>query len=275
MDNNILIKQQMIQGFINKVKIESGYTKFLEIDFINKMIMTFNKDYLKQDYPKGIDKCLEMALQFYKDFNYNYYKIIVKGITDKKIIIDSKLFKPHVDIKNNIAYIRLYGNDGDLFLLVHEFAHYIDRNSEPKIVADDVSFLSEIFSFYMEKQLELWLSKEKYDNLILTRRNNRMYFESEMVNAVEYELYCEQLFREKGEIDEKDVSIEKVKLIMKYDVPNTVNYLMRYPLANMLSDYLIDIGYDLESENLSQKCLQIDLYQVLEKWTKKLLCRSK
>lgn len=275
MSSNILYEKQMIQKFINKVKLEANYSKFLELDFIEKLVDTFKGNYTYQKYPKRIDKCLETVLQFYKEFNHNYYEIIVKGITNKQIIFDNSLKKSYLDINNNIAYIRLYENEGDLFIIVHELAHYIDRNSNPKIIPDDVNFLCEVFSFYIEKKFELWLLEERYDDLISIRKNNRMYIESKMLNAIQYELLYEKLFHKNGKINENEISIEKVRCIMKYDSSNTVNYLLRYPIANILSDYLIDINFDLEKENICQKCLALDLYKVLEKWNNKLLQKNK
>lgn len=52
-----------------------------------------------------------------------------------------------------------------------------------------------------------------------------------MLEAVENELYYENLFRQKGTIEESDTDIKKIKSIIKYDVPyNIVNYLLQYPL---------------------------------------------
>lgn len=73
----------------------------------------------------------------------------------------------------------------------------IDKNSNPSIVPNEYWFLSETFAFYIEKELEKWLEKEKYKDLISTRKNNRMYFESKMLQAIENELYYENLFKKK------------------------------------------------------------------------------
>lgn len=45
---NVLEKSQMIQRFIEKVKLESGYRKFLQIDLIQTMINTFKVNYEKK-----------------------------------------------------------------------------------------------------------------------------------------------------------------------------------------------------------------------------------
>ena len=55
-----------------------------------------------------------------------------------------------------------------MYMLVHEFAHYIDRSLTPNIIPDKYNFLCETFSFYMERQLENYLLKQKefYDEFI-------------------------------------------------------------------------------------------------------------
>ena len=260
-------EQVMIRKFIEKVQVESSYKKFLKLDIIEQMINIFKGNYQKSAYPNQISNCLELALQFYKNYNYKFYKMIVYGIENKKIIISRDVFKPYTDTDNGMTYIRMYGNDGDLFLLVHEFAHYIDRNSEPKIISSNLDCLSEVFSFFIEKQLELWLPKDKYDDLIFARRNNRIYFESNILKAVEYELYYEKLFYKNGKIEEDEIDIEKIRCIMKYANRDLINYLMRYPLANVLSDYLVNIKFNIDKEDLCEKCLQTDLYSVLHGWS--------
>lgn len=260
-------EQVIIRKFIEKVQVESSYKKILKLDIIEQMISIFKGNYQKSAYPNQISNCLELALQFYKNYNYKFYKMIVYGIENKKIIISREILKPYTDTDKGMAYIRMYGNDGDLFLLVHEFAHYIDRNSEPKIISSNLDCLSEVFSFFMEKQLELWLPKDKYDGLIFARRNNRIYFESNMLKAVEYELYYEKLFYKNGKIEEDEIDIEKIRFIMKYANRDLINYLIRYPLANVLSDYLVNIKFNIDKEDLCEKCFQTDLYSVLHEWS--------
>lgn len=83
--------------------------------------------------------------------------------------------------------------------------------AHPPIIPDKYWFLSETFAFYVEKKLENWLLNKDHEDLINTRRNNRMYFENKIVEAIENELYYENLYRQKGTIAESD--IDKVILI--------------------------------------------------------------
>ena len=115
--------------------------------------------------------------------------------------------------------------------------------------------------------MEIWLKNKKYKDLISTRTNNRMYFESKMLKAIENELYYESLYRQKGTIEERDIDIKKIKSIMQYDVSsNIVNYLLQYPLANILSDCLINNHLLSNDNELAEKCVNMDLYKILENY---------
>lgn len=264
----LYMENQQIKKFINQVKLESTYRKFLKSDIIYQLINIFNVAIEKQNYSSKIENPLEIALQFYKEYNAQYYNMIIEQIKSKRIVISQHNVKSFTDTKNNTAHIRLYGNDGDLFIIVHELAHFIDRNSNPPIVPDEYWFLSEVFAFYIEKKLENWLKNEKYKDLIFTRINNKIYFESKMLKAIENELYYENLYRQKGTIEESDIDIKKIKYIAQYDVSsNITNYLLQYSVANILSEYLINNHLLSNDYELVEKCINMDLYEILEDYS--------
>lgn len=265
------MKEQQIKRFIEQVKSELIYKKILKSDIIYQLINIFNTASVtleKQNYSSEIEKPLEMALEFYKEYNMEYYNTIIENIQNRRIIINKNIGKSFTDTKNNTTNISLCGNDGDLFNIVHELAHFIDRNNKPPIIPNEYWFLSETFAFYIEKRLENWLLNKDYKDLIYTRRNNRIFFENKMLEAIENELYYENLYRQKGIIVESDIDIKKIKSIIKYDVPyNIVNYLLQYPLANILSNCLID-NYIIQDDNqLVEKCINMDLYKILEDYS--------
>ncbi len=259
------MEQGLINEFIEKVKIESKYKKFIENGVISKLFKIFNSKCEKQYYSNNIDNPLELSLEFYKNYNLEYFKIITNGIKNKKIILDRNIHNSFTDIEENVTYINLYGNDGDLFVIVHEFAHFIDRNSNPNIIPNEFSFLGEVFSLYMEKKLELWLD-EKYNDLISIRRNNRLFYETDMLKIVKNELKYEKMYIKKGNIDSKNLKLEEVKKIMKYNFPNIVNYLLRYPIGNILSNYLINNNVLKSDRELCLTCLNVNLYEVLNEY---------
>lgn len=251
----------ILESFIELVKESSTYSKCVQIDVIKEIISIFDFPCEKRQYPKEITNCLEIALQFYQEYNYEYYKILINGINSKKIVISGDVNKPYMDVREKKAYIKLYGNDGDLYILVHEFAHFIDRCSNPTIVPDQYNFLCEVFSFYIEKQLEKYLQRQngKYDELISVRSNNRIFFESEMTKNIESQLYYERLYKINGKIDKEEVDVNKARELLNYNFTDVVNYLLRYPLGNILSDYIIN--YDLFDKdcNICEICFKIDL----------------
>lgn len=258
-----------IKNFIEQIKLESTYRKFLEKDIIYQLIDIFNIEITKIDYLVTIKNPLKLALQFYKEYNIEYYNMILEGFKNKRIIFQNKE-KSFTDTQNNKAYIKLQGNDGDVFILVHELAHYIDRNSNPRIVPDEYWFLSETFAFYVEKKLENWLISDKYNKLIYTRINNRKYFEKRMLIAIKYELYYEDLFNKNGNIFDSDIDLKKIEYIKRFNVSsNIVNNLLEYPLANILSNYLINNSLLQNDNELVKTCLNTNLYEVLDSYLTK------
>lgn len=260
------MSEEEINSFMKKVELESQEHKFLQLNTIEQIIHIFNIKIEKQEYGKKVQNPVELVLEFYKDYNKKYYECIVNGIEKENIIISMTIKKSYVNVETNKAYIALNGNDNDIFILAHEFAHFIDRNSKPVLVSNDFWFLSEVYSFYMEKRLELWLKDALYEDVIFKRRKNRLYYEAKMVKAIEYEMYYENLYKKKGKLERNDLNKEKVKIISSYQESNLVNYLLQYPLANILSDYLISKKVLEVENNLVEKCLQIDLYEVLKEY---------
>lgn len=256
----------VVETFIKIVKENSTYSKCVQKDVIEKMISIFDVSYKKIKYPQKINNCMKIALKFYKQYNYEYYKIIINGLKSKSIIIDDKIQNPYTDPIQNKTYINLKGNDSDLYMLVHEFAHYIDRSLTPNIIPDKYNFLCETFSFYMERQLENYLLKQKefYDELISTRNNNRIFFESKFMNDIKTQLYYEELYKSQGIINEEQINAEDAKRLLKYNVSNIVNYLLRYPLGNILSDYIINNNLLKQDYDMCQVCFQLDLRMVLD-----------
>lgn len=142
---------EITQEDLKKIKAESSYKKIVELKIFDIFFEMFNKKYIKVEYSSVINNTLDMALEFYKHYNIQYYEKIIKAIQNNHIIIGKNLDKSYVDTNDGKTYILLTGNDSDIFILVHEFAHFIDKTSNPHIIPDEYWFLSEVFSFYIEK----------------------------------------------------------------------------------------------------------------------------
>lgn len=258
--------KQTIESFIERVKVESNIHKFIQEALIYKLITNFRKNYVKMNYPKKINNPLDIVLKFYKNYNKEYYEIILDGINSSRIIISKNETKSFASRENKRTNIKLSGNDSDVFILAHEFAHYIDINFNPPIIPYEYDFLCEVFSFFIEKHLELWLEQKEFNELKEVRRNNRMYYEEKMLNAIEYELFCEKNYIKNGQIGKEDLDINRVKELIHYDYDlnvGLVNYLLRYPLANILSDYLVNNNMIKNDSDICSVCLRTNLYEVI------------
>lgn len=119
--------------------------------------------------------------------------------------------------------------------MVHEFAHFIDRNHKLAIVLDSHWFLAESYAFYMEKRQEKFLSERGYHALVQTRRNNRIVSETKMLTAIENQLFYEEQYQKTKNIETISFDTKKIKTILPYHMTNLVNVLLSYPPANILS----------------------------------------
>lgn len=81
----------IIEQFIKIVEENSKYSKCVKINVIEKMASMFDVFCEKKEYSHKINNCLEIALQFYKQYNYNYYKMLIDGLKNKDIIIDNNI----------------------------------------------------------------------------------------------------------------------------------------------------------------------------------------
>ena len=66
------MKEQQIKKFIEQVKLELTYKKFLKSDIIYQLIDIFNTTnvaFEKQNYSCEVENPLEMALEFYKEYS--------------------------------------------------------------------------------------------------------------------------------------------------------------------------------------------------------------
>ncbi len=182
---------------------------FLKKDFVLELIDGFDVPVEKLNYPNNNLNNLSISLNFYKNFNLDYYNIINQGINNKNIIISDE-FNSHVNTESGQAYIKLMGNDGDVITIVHELAHYIDRMLNPHIVPDKYWFLGETFAFYIERELEKFLGK-KYEYLFDIRKNNRLYMEKNMLQIIKLTFHYENEYLKNGKLELKEKDYKNIK----------------------------------------------------------------
>ncbi|MBO5348336.1 MAG: hypothetical protein J6A89_00735 [Clostridia bacterium] len=255
-----MIKNEITQGFIEKIKKESSYRKPITDEAIKFLIKNFPNNYKKLEYKKTINQPLDVALNFFEGYNKKYYEILKGGLENKTIIISNEIkFKSKLDIQTGVSTISLKNDDEDVFLIIHELAHYLDFTQ--KILPKGYSFLCEIISYYIEKAFSKKYI-EKYESIIKIRNNNRAFNECQMLKAIEYEFYYENLYKQQHQINNSDINIDKVKYIFRYKSDNTINYLLRYFIGDIISNYMIinNIGID---NNTYKEILKIDFFEAM------------
>lgn len=264
---------EYIERFYNKIAEQSKYVKVLDVRIIKQMAELFEGKRRKIEYGHDeVDDALKMALDFYKDYNLDYYQIIAKSIENGEIDLNSDVNK--VNTSSNKCYIKSIGNDSDLYIIVHELAHFIDRKTG--IIDDEYHFFSEVVSLYMEKMLEKYLEERNLcPNLISARRSNRIRFERDMLRAMSYELYYEELYKENPDKVKENIDMEKLKYIMGYDSNNLVNYYIRYPIGNILSEYMLEHPEIKFEPKLSDELYKIYISKLVDDYSEKKRTKKK
>lgn len=229
----------------------------LKKDFVLELIDKFDIPIKKLSYPNNNLDNLSISLNFYKNFNLEYYNIINQGLNRQDIIISDE-FNSLVNTNNSKTYIKFMGNDGDVIMLVHEFAHYIDRMLNPHIVPDKYWFLGETFAFYIERELEKKLGS-KYKYLFQIRKNNRLYMEKNMLQIIKLALYYENKYIKTGKLELKEEDSKNIKRIMNIGHDNLINFCLSYPIANITSLYLINFCSNITREKFCELCLSYDI----------------
>lgn len=229
----------------------------LKKDFVLELIDKFDIPIRKLNYPNNNLDNLSISLNFYKSLNLEFYNIINRGLNNQDIIISDD-FNSFVNTSNGKTYIKLMGNDGDLITLVHEFAHYIDRVSNPHIVPDKYWFLGETFAFYIERELEKKLG-QKYEYLFKIRKNNRLYVEKNLLQIIKLALYYENEYLKNGKLELKEEDSQNIKKIMNIGNDNLINFCLSYPIANIMSLYLINFCSNITRKEFCKLCLSCDI----------------
>lgn len=229
----------------------------LEKNFVLELIDEFDIPIKKLNYPNNNLDNLSISLNFYKNFNLDYYNIIIQGINNKDIIISDE-FNSHVNTKNGKAYIKLNDNDGDIIMITHELAHYIDRRLNPHIVPDKYCFLGETFALYIERELEKKLA-QKYAYLFDIRKNNRLYMEKNCLQTIKITLQYENEYLKNGKLNLTEKDSKNIKRIMNVGVDNLINFCLSYPIANITSLYLINFCSNVTGEEFCELCLSYDI----------------
>lgn len=251
----------LLEQFYNRIQIESQYTKKLNNITIELIINKFNYRCEMMYYPVTVENPLKLVLNFYKNYNLKYYQMIIDGINKRKINMNAS--GNYFDIKNNICNINIKGNDSDIFLLVHEFAHYIDRELKPHIILEKHIILCEVFSYYMELEFEKSLTLE-YSELIRIRRNNRMHSIVNKVKMIELELYYEEEYLKQPSKFTNKINLNDARKLIKGN-NNLVNTYLRYPIGIILANYLQQNRLRVSS-SISNYLYELDIYDIIDKF---------
>lgn len=241
--------QDTVEGHLMKRIInESKAPKKITIEEAQLLSKKMEYKSKKRKFNNTIDNPLELVLDFYKSYNVKYYEMILEGLQSGKIIIyngrgPSQMFDEY-------CYVFFNGDDGDAFIAVHEFAHYIDVKLG--LIQSSHNYLGEVFSYYMEKKLEEYMISD-FEDAVEIRRNRRMCTCSKFARSIKYLYELEEEYNDLGIVDYSKLQNKEASSFEYYNTNgDTINHLARYPLAEIYSEYLIRNNFDFDANTINE-----------------------
>lgn len=122
------------------------------------------------------DKMIQYSLEFLKEIDPDYSKLLNQVLEEKRIIIE-----PLKDIydtsfmnsKKNLIYLKTSQNISDALTMAHELMHYVNMRNE--ISNPVASYYTESFSFLTELLMIDYIKKQHhnyYKDVLSSKRNN-------------------------------------------------------------------------------------------------------
>lgn len=250
----------LIDRFKTKVREESKYSKWLDHETIQMLDDYFLYCTFKKKYDRSDNDALDIALSFFYQYFKEYYGIISKGLSNGKIMISEYAPGNYTLPDERFSYVKLAGLESDMYIIIHELAHYIDVSLHPRIIREKKWVYAETVPFFVERTFE---SKEyqMYYRVINTRKTNRNHSTYDMLQAIKLMLKYEDHYRCFGNID--DILDEgEVKRIMSLRTPNLVNSFLKYPIAILYSAYMLENNISLQ-KRLDTRLDSFDIHAIM------------
>ena len=260
------IEKYHLRHFVKKLE-EHGYYKFL--DEVRKNIgRVITIPFEKTD--KKVGDLVEETLQFYKEFDIEFYQKIDSALKNPQIekhfhepgtvkensnvLFEKRFIRPSVRAINLYPQANILGN----VAVVHEFAHVAgQRFQECKRQKTDLT--AEIPSLFMEKVYRSYLlesgkiDQAEYDNLVnmdkvlLQKHINEMFDEKDLCNFMPFVLDVRNFNESIRDIlqyykDEKRVEgiLHAMRKLSGYENNMHGAYLCRYVIGELVSCVLYD-----------------------------------
>ena len=79
-------------------------------------------------------------------------------------------------------------------------------------------------------------------------------------------MFYEEQYQKTKNIETISIEAKKIKTILPYHMTNLVNVLLSYPLANILSEYLINHSVSFLEQEFVEVCTRVNLYDALDEF---------
>lgn len=200
---------------------------------IQKMIKLFDVKAIMFKYEKTISDPLRTALEFYKEYDKEFYEIISEGILNDRILIGDFVKRSYVSVDKKLCFIKTEGNDHDVYVMIHEMAHYVNAMLNQKFIDRNNSIYTEVFSYYMERQLDKFLIARGYYEVVFARYQNRTYSTCETAKSLKNFLTLKRIYETNklGLLLEQD----RIEKVLRCDRNYPAQYYLRYLVGTIFS----------------------------------------
>ena len=200
---------------------------------VQKLIELFDVNAIKFKYENTLPDPLRVALEFYKAYDEQFYEIISLGILNDRILIGDFVKRSHVNVDKKMCYIKTEGNDHDVYVMVHEMAHYVNAILGQKFIDRNNVIYTEVFSYYMERQLDKFLLEKGYHQLVFTRYQNRTHSTCETARSLKNFLDLKRIYETNkfGLLFEKD----RITKLLRCDRNYPAQFYLRYLIGTIYS----------------------------------------
>ena len=223
-----------IEIFKRMIAKMQGYRIIVRVMAVNELncLMSILERYEGQVKEKGWGRIVSVGT-FYKAYDEQFYEIISFGILNDRILIGDFVKRSHVNVDKKMCYIKTEGNDHDVYVMVHEMAHYVNAILGQKFIDRNNVIYTEVFSYYMERQLDKFLLEKGYHQLVFTRYQNRTHSTCETARSLKNFLDLKRIYETNkfALLFEKD----RITKLLRCDRNYPAQFYLRYLIGTIYS----------------------------------------
>lgn len=255
-----MITLKELKSLKNILEKDTNISQISEENIL-KLINLFDIKAVRFRYEHKLSDPLDIALKFYKSFNRKFYDIIAQGILQDRVLIGPFCKKSYVNAKTKLCFIKPVGTDEDVYIMVHEMAHYVNVMLDDAFVDRSNVIYTEVFSYYIERLFDRYLIENGYLDLAIIRHQNRIESTCNIARNLKDFLELKKLYEKNvlGLLKEQ----EKIQRILRCKKDYPAQFYLRYLVGNLYSKTLVE---EESEEPFLERIRKLDIDEEISKF---------